>query len=232
MIELLGDFLQQFSGPYFLSFITGLMYGFTACSLLCVPYIITYVAGVGKGFRGSTMVSLTFSLGRIAAYSMLGGLIGAFKGFLNDPVYQTYTFIIFSTVIVLIGINLLLRKNTCTCPTIEKESKYPKSLGFTQRVNIQAFLMGFTKGLMLCPPLVVVLLYSAAFFSQAECIVLAFLFGLGTTLSPLLFFGGAVGWLTNLLSNKAPLYRGWIPKISGGILVLMGVNLMLNALFS
>ena len=153
MIGLLGNLIQQSSDPLFLSFVTGLIYGFTSCSLLCVPYIVTYVSGVGKGFRGSTIVTLDFSLGRIAAYSLLGGVVGAFKGFLNDPVYQKYTFVVFSMVLILVGINILLRKNASTCIGIEKEGKHPTILKFTKRIDVQAFLMGFTKGLMLCPPL-------------------------------------------------------------------------------
>jgi cytochrome c biogenesis protein CcdA len=58
--------------------------------------------------------------------------------------------------------------------------------------------------------------------SQANCTLLAVLFGLGTSLSPLLFLGGAVGWLL----EKAPLFRKWISILGGAALVLLGIAVL------
>jgi hypothetical protein len=54
---------------------------------------------------------------------------------------------------------------------------------------------------------------------------LAVLFGVGTTISPLLVLGGVTGWLL----NKAPLFRKWISLAGGGILILLGAITIVNS---
>ena len=85
--------------------------------------------------------------------------------------------------------------------------------------------MGFTRGLVLCPPLIALLLAASA-LSQINTIMLAVLFGLGTAVSPLLILGGATGWLL----NKAPLFSRWISKIAAGILIMLGLSVLLNVI--
>ena len=110
-----------------------------------------------------------------------------------------------------------------TCTT-----KDPGRLGIsklTQRFDIRAFSMGFTKGLVICPPLVALLLYAVT-FSQVDCTIMAVLFGVGTALSPLLVLGGATGWLL----KKAPLFTKWLSRIGGIALILMGFGVLFGAL--
>jgi threonine/homoserine/homoserine lactone efflux protein len=56
--------------------------------------------------------------------------------------------------------------------------------------------------------------------------MLAVLFGLGTTLSPILLLGGATGWLL----NKAPLFRKWISRLGAVALIVLGVVTLLDAI--
>ena len=85
--------------------------------------------------------------------------------------------------------------------------------------------MGFTRGLILCPHLVALLLYAVT-FSQVDCTILAVLFGVGTALSPFLLLAGATGWLL----NKAPLFSKWLSRIGGIALIAMGLSVLLGAL--
>jgi sulfite exporter TauE/SafE len=78
--------------------------------------------------------------------------------------------------------------------------------------------MGFTRGLVLCPPLIALLLYAVT-FSQVDYTILAVLFGVGTALSPLLFLGGATGWLL----SKASLFSKWLSRIGGIALYSHGI---------
>jgi len=57
------------------------------------------------------------------------------------------------------------------------------------------------------------------FSTPLGSVTLAVLFGLGTTISPLLILGGVTGWLL----NKAPLFRKWISRAGGVILIMLGV---------
>ncbi len=95
----------------------------------------------------------------------------------------------------------------------------------SERFDVGAFSLGLARGLILCPPLLALLLYSVTFAAPIDSFVLAVLFGLGTALSPILLLGGATGWLL----NKAPLFRKWISIIGAGIFIVLGLGTLLNA---
>ena len=69
------------------------------------------------------------------------------------------------------------------------------------------------------------LLYSLPFSTPLGSVALAFLFGLGTALSPMLLLGGVTGWLL----NKAPLLRKWISIGGAAVLILLGIVALVNA---
>jgi sulfite exporter TauE/SafE len=140
--------------------------------------------------------------------------------------YQKYAFVTFGVTITLIGAGILLSKKTST-HNCNKACVGLNTQGImNQKFDFRAFLMGFTRGLVLCPPLVGFLLYSATLSGPGDSVILAALFGVGTTLSPLLFLGGATGWLL----NKAPLFSKWISKIAAVVLILLGFNMLLSAM--
>jgi len=219
--------LQQISNPYLASLVLGLLYGLTFCASACLPYIISYIAGIGAGFKKGVIITTVYNSGRIVAYAIIGTTVGLLGTVISEEFfssYQQYSSIAFGAVIVVVGVNILMKKvGTCTCTT-----KEPDRLGvskLTQRFDIRAFSMGFTRGLVLCPPLIALLLYAVT-FSQVDCTIMAVLFGLGTALSPLLFLGGATGWLL----KKAPLFTKWLSRIGGIALVVMGLSVLFSAL--
>jgi len=206
-----------------------MLYGLTFCTSVCLPYVISYIAGIGAGFRKGVMVTSIYNSGRVTAYALIGGLAGLFKTLVSDAFflsYQKYSPIAFGFAIILIGASMFLRKksSTGTC-IIEKREHLGITKKLTQKFDIRAFSMGFTRGLVLCPPLIALLLAALA-LSQTNIIMLAVLFGLGTAVSPLLILGGATGWLL----NKAPLFSRWISKISAGILIMLGLDVLLNVI--
>lgn len=217
--------LEQISNPYLASFAVGLLYGLTFCTSVCLPYLASYIAGIKAGFCRGVKVTAVYNSGRITAYAVMGTLVGVFQTYINDTIfttYQGYSSIIFGFVVIVIGISILFKKTpgiTCAakCPAPQKILSNVRN-----KFDFHAFLMGFTRGFVLCPPLVALLLYSVT-LSQANCTVLAILFGLGTALSPLMFLGGAVGWLL----EKAPLFRKWTSILGGAILTLLGTSVLL-----
>jgi sulfite exporter TauE/SafE len=219
--------LQQISNLYLASLILGLLYGLTFCASACLPYIISYIAGIGAGFRKGVIVTSIYNSGRIVAYAIIGTIVGLLSTVISEEIfssYQQYSSIAFGAVIIVIGVSILLKKfgnGTCTA----KESHDLGVSKLTQRFDIRAFSMGFTRGLILCPPLVALLLYAVT-FSQVNCTIMAVLFGVGTALSPLLVLGGATGWLL----NKAPLFTKWLSRIGGVALVVMGLSVLFSAL--
>lgn len=143
---------------------------------------------------------------------------------------QQYFSYIFGAVSIVVGA-VLLRKSfspadSCNCE-IKKNSGCAKTKTY-KFFDLGAFSLGLTRGLVLCPPLVVLLVMSISTGVPADSFVLAVLFGLGTTISPILHLGGATGWLL----SKAPLFRKWIALAGAGLLIILGIFTIVNAVLS
>ena len=221
--------LEQISNPYLASLVLGLLYGLTFCASACLPYLVSYIAGIGAGFKTSIKITAVYNSGRIVPYAIIGTAVGLIGTVITEEIlasYQQYTSIAFGAIITIIGAAILLKKiGTCNCTKQQPQQSDRFGLSkLTTRFDLRAFSMGFTRGLIVCPPLVALLLYSVT-FSQVNCTAMAVLFGAGTALSPVLFLGGSVGWLL----NKAPLWRTWLSRIGGATLIIMGLSVLAGA---
>lgn len=226
--------IPQSSNPYFAAFAGGLLYGLAVCTASCLPYIASYIAGIGAGFRKSLSVTMIFSGGRIVSYAIIGCVVGVLSAILRLVVsnatftpIQAYSSIAFGAVTMIIGGTIILRlRSPCECAIPDKKGivaqAKPGRFGF----DTTAFTLGLSRGLILCPPLVALLVYSLPFSTPLGSVLLAVLFGLGTALSPMLLLGGVTGWLL----NKAPLLRKWISIGGAAILILLGIEAVVNAL--
>jgi sulfite exporter TauE/SafE len=220
--------LEQISDPYLGSLVFGLLYGLTFCASSCLPYIISYIAGIGAGFKQGVTATTIYNSGRIVAYAIIGTLVGLISTTVSEDFfssYQQYSAFAFSIITVLIGATILMKKQNSTCDCKEQKPDRFGIAKLTDRFDIRAFFMGFSRGFILCPPLVALLVYAAT-FGQINPAVMAVLFGVGTAISPLLILGGATGWLL----KKAPLFTKWLSKIGGIALVLMGLSVLISSL--
>ncbi len=223
------SFLSAVQNPWVAAFAGGLLYGIAVCTASCLPYVTGYIAGIGAGFRKGVGVTLIFNSGRITAYALIGALVGAFKFLVNDAFlssFQMYSSIAFSVVTIVIGASILFKSKagSCECDIKKIENHGLKKIGKT--FDTRAFTLGLSRGLIVCPPLLALLLYTIPFAGPVDSLVLAILFGLGTALSPILFLGGATGWLL----NKAPLLRKWISIFGAGVLIVLGLVALLTAI--
>jgi sulfite exporter TauE/SafE len=217
--------IPEISNPYLGSFTIGLIYGLGVCTASCLPYIAGYVAGIGAGFKKGVRVTFFFNSGRILAYALIGVLIGLVSGLVTivapdalSP-FQVYSSLIFGAVTVAIGVSILLKtRKPPECGLQNAKVAATRKLG-RFGFDFGAFSLGLSRGLIICPPLIsLLLLYALPFSNVIGTMTLAVLFGLGTTISPLLVLGGVTGWLL----NKAPLFRKWISLAGGGILIVLG----------
>jgi len=226
--------MPTISNPYFGAFAGGLLYGLAVCTAACVPYIAGYIAGIGAGFRKGVVVTLIFNSGRIVAYALIGCLVALFSDLFRLALssttispFQIYSSIAFSIVTMMIGASVLLKlrkPSECSMPNNKNVVGQVKKSRFG--FDFAAFSLGLSRGLILCPPLIALLVYSLPFSTPIGSVGLAVLFGLGTALSPMLLLGGATGWLL----NKAPLLRKWIAIGGAGIIIVLGVAELVNAL--
>ena len=219
--------IPEISNPYIGAFTGGLLYGLAVCTASCLPIVTSYIAGIGAGFRKGVKVTLIFSSGRVLAYALIGGLIGLFSGlfrlFVSDAAispFQIYSSLAFGIVTIVIGVSIFLKsRKPCKCNIQDTKSIVGSSKTGRFGVNFGAFSLGLSRGLILCPPLIALLVYSLPFANPLGSVGIAVLFGLGTALSPILLLGGLTGWLL----NKAPLFRKWISLAGAAILIVLGV---------
>ena len=225
--------IPDISNPYLGAFSGGLLYGLVVCTASCLPIVTSYIAGVGAGFGKGVKITLIFNSGRVLAYALIGGLIGLFSGlfrlFVSDSAispFQVYSSLAFGIVTIVIGVSIFLKaRKPCDCNVQDTKNMVatPKMgrFGF----DVGAFSLGLSRGLIVCPPLIALLIYSLPFANPLGSVGIAVLFGLGTAISPILLLGGVTGWLL----NKAPLFRKWISIAGGTVLVALGIITMVSS---
>jgi cytochrome c-type biogenesis protein len=226
--------LPGIPNPYVQAFAVGILYGLVFCTSSCLPYIASYIAGIGAGFRKGVIVTLVYNVGRITAYALIGGLIGVFSGVFRFAVnesslapFQQYSSYAFGAVTIIIGITILLKSRSASHDCNPEYTENPSVKKVGGRFDLRAFSLGFSRGLIVCPPLALLLVYSVPFAAPIDSFAVAVLFGLGTALSPMLLLGGVTGWLL----NKAPLFRKWLSLAGGGTLVVLGVLTLVSTIF-
>lgn len=226
--------LPGIPNPYVEAFAVGLLYGLVFCTSSCLPYIASYIAGIGADFRKGVIATLIYNMGRVTAYALIGGLIGILSGVFRFMVsesslstFQQYSSFGFGIVTIIIGVSILLKSRSTSIPCNPECNKTTGLKKISKNFDVRAFSLGFSRGLIICPPLALLLLYSIPFAAPIDSFAVAVLFGLGTALSPMLLLGGVTGWLL----NKAPLFRKWISIAGGGLLIVLGVLTLVNTIF-
>jgi sulfite exporter TauE/SafE len=225
--------LPSIPNPYIEAFTVGVLYGLAFCTSACLPYIASYIAGIGAGFRKGVLVTLIYNSGRIVAYALVGGLIGILSGvfrFLVDEAafssFQQYSSYAFGIVTIAIGASIFQKNRLNSCQCNSNDTQQPaKTTGKSKRFDLRAFSLGLSRGLVVCPPLLLLILYSLPFAAPVDTFAVAILFGLGTALSPILLLGGITGWLL----KKAPLFRKWITLGGAAILIVLGIATLATA---
>lgn len=216
---------------YIASIVLGLFYGLTFCSSACLPYITSYIASIGAGFRKGVFVTAIYNSGRVVAYALIGGLTCLFKSFVNEAFllpYQRYVSFAFGFATLLVGMSIFFKHREVQCHGRAKGNSCLDLRKLSEKFDVRAFILGLSKGLIVCPPLIALLLYSLTFSAPIDSFLFAILFGLGTALSPMFFLGGVAGWLL----KKATLFSRWISVASAGILILLGLSTMVSGMIT
>ena len=211
--------------PYLEALVVGLLYGTVFCTSSCLPYLASYIAGIGADFRKGVTITVIYNLGRVIAYALIGGLLGVLNNVFRLVVdeaflsaFQQYSSYGFTIVTIFIGITILLKSRSPSHDCSLKDIKNTEAEKSEKKFDLHALSLGFSRGLIICPPLAALLIYSVSFGASTDSFAVAVLFGLGTSLSPMLLLGGVTGWLL----NKAPLFRKWLSIAGGSMLVILG----------
>ena len=155
--------------------------------------------------------AILYNAGRVIAYTLIGGLVGALGSVLSLSLTVKSAMQIFAGIfMVILGLNMagfsIFRKLSIRLPwstcSVKKKIKTP-------------FLVGLLNGLMPCGPLQTMQLYALGTGSAAKGALAMFLFALGTVPLMLTF-----GTLSGLLSKG---YTKKILKMSGFLVIILGI---------
>lgn len=208
------------------AFVIGLV-GNLHCVGMCGP--IALIVPVKRSGRAQKALSiLLYNLGRIAVYSALGALLGAFSMSLNIMgVQQHISILIGITMISIIVFPALSRKfNLINSTLFSGVSRLKKHfyLLVNKRTYFSIFLLGTLNGLLPCGLLYMALAGASLTGSALKGASYMMLFGIGTV--PLMF---AIPYLGHLITDKIQHpFKRLIPFtmiIFGTLLVLRGLNL-------
>jgi len=199
-------------------FLAGLILAVGPCFLSCAPIFLGYSL---SGTKHNIFLSyLIFSSGRILTYMALGML-----GFLGLSILEKHIVIRLQWIIVFIlggfilvlGIStLLIEGNKCLsiCKRIDGLRKW------------NLFFLGVLLGFLPCFPLIGILNYVVVVSKKIlDSAVYAFVFGLGTIVSPLILI--ALG-LDKLLSVDAwaKAFTKWVRMLCGVLLILLSFKII------
>lgn len=196
------------------TFLLGLAYGATVCSLTCLPCLGTYLIGCGNGFRDGVIASLFFMLGKVASYTILGGLAGLLGHILTLPAGGPGRII---PGIALIGAALML-------PFMSTESCQRQDTAAGKRASL--LLLGLATSLTPCPPLAAILLLAAKDGSWFTGAGYGFLYGTGLMLSPLLVAGGGLALIAGKIRLECAGFKPYLQGAAMLILAIMGVQVI------
>jgi sulfite exporter TauE/SafE len=186
------------------AFILGVTYGLGPCTISCAPLIVPLIMSAAKNKTWGVILSIIFGLGRIIAYVILGALSGYIGQTINFSIPDKFT----GLFIIALGIFLFFDiHNKCIL-----KSKI--------KINgpIVALVVGIVWGLSPCTPLIALLGLTVLTKSALTGALMAFVFGLGTILSPIIVLGFFSGWFA-----KQKEFKEIIPYVSGIFLIILGL---------
>jgi len=195
-------------------FALSLIYGFTVCSLSCLPTLGVYLIGTGQTFKDGLVGGFYFVAGKLLVYGTWGGvagLIGRMFEISDLPGRWLGLFVIMTALAIPFTAGA---QKSCNC-------KGNRKLG--RRLSLT--LLGASTSLVPCAPLAAVLLLAAHKGSLWTGISYGLVFGSGLLISPLVAAGGSLSLIAGVIRRKVY----WIgPYLKGSamvILLFMGVRI-------
>ena len=203
-------------------FLSGLILGSGPCLGFCAPILTGFIAVHKPSLKKALISYFSFSWAKIVSYMVLGALCGIFSGILKSNFFVNYLNIInivLGVFVLLIGVLTLLFKEPLG-------SKY--CLFLSQGNLKNASILGLLAGFSPCLPLLGILNYIIIIsHSPLEGSFYAFIFGLGTTISPVILMVALVGKLSGgFLSNHK--IKILIRVVSSLILIYLGSRIILQ----
>ncbi|MDP2928326.1 MAG: sulfite exporter TauE/SafE family protein [Candidatus Omnitrophota bacterium] len=203
-------------------FLSGLILGSGPCIGFCAPILAGFIAAYKPSLKKALISYLSFSSAKLVSYMILGALCGIFSGILKSNFFIGYlniVNIVLGLFVLVIGILTI----------IFKEPLGSKYCSFLSRGNLRnAGILGLLAGFSPCLPLLGILNYIIIISrSPLEGLFYAFVFGLGTSLSPVILMAGLTGKLAGGFSTNNKI-KALIRVASSLILIYLGSRIILQ----
>ncbi|MDR7667293.1 cytochrome c biogenesis protein CcdA [Methanosarcina sp. Z-7115] len=196
----------------------GLFAGFSPCLMAILGFLLSFTAGTSSSTKNGMVRAIIFGLGLVSSYIVLGLCLLSFRK--SIPSLDGFSFIT-GIIVILIGLNLLgILKSPVVLDNYFQNSarKYAGTLG---GVFFLGVLFSFVK-VPCTAPMLLVLLNKTITSGTVNDLTLLLAFSAGV-LTP--FIGiGLIGGYT--LSKQIRSYKIYLKKISGFVLILLGLWIM------
>ncbi|GAB4299291.1 MAG: hypothetical protein Kow0096_18540 [Thiohalomonadaceae bacterium] len=209
----------------------GLVFGFSACTLSCLPYLGPVFLASDGGIRQSWRTVLPFSLGRLSSYAGLGLLAGYAGQYLGDDAGLGSVRWVLGCAAIMVGLALLSRRTPrrvcATGPVGEQPLQRHESAAPRTLMPGGLFLLGASMALTPCAPLGTVLFSAALTSSAMHGLALGLAFGLGAIALPALIFGIGIAYIGSRLREQLRQWSHGVQRLSAVLLIVVGgVNLL------
>jgi len=199
--------------------IAGFTMGWGPCLTYTAPLLLPYIGATKRNWQDGLKVALLFSIGRLSALAILGGLATIAFSFINQffpPQKSGWLYLVSALFMVTIGILVIL----------DKGFKVHIAKRELEKGTASMFLFGFLMGVAPCVPYVAILTYIACVAENATVagILYAAVFAVGTAAAPLVL-GTLMGIIPEKLFKSAKLLRTF-QVVCGVVLVLFGFQLI------
>lgn len=165
--------------------------------------------------------SFLYNLGRVIAYTVIGGIVGALGSVLTlTGAFRGIIQLVAGVFMIIMGINMLgifpfMRKLMPRMPRMFAQKIYSK-----KRKSKNPLIVGLLNGLMPCGPLQAMQIYALSTGSVINGALSMFLFSLGTV--PLMF---GIGALSSVLTKK---FTSKVMTVGAMLVVVLGLSMFSN----
>lgn len=199
--------------------VAGFTMGWGPCLTYTAPLLLPYIGATKRSWHDGLKVGLAFSIGRLLALAILGGLATVAFSFINQffpPQRSGWLYLISALFMIAMGILIILGKGF----------KMHVGRGILDKGTKSMFLFGFLMGIAPCVPYVAILTYIACVAEDTVLagVLYAALFATGTAVAPMVL-GILMGIIPGKLLRSDRLYKTF-QVVCGVVLVLFGFQLI------
>jgi len=198
--------------------VAGFVMGWGPCLTYTAPLLLPYIGATKITWQDGLKVGVVFSIGRLLALAILGGLVTVAFSRINQffpPQKSGWLYGIVSLFMIVMGVFIILGKGF----------KIPIGNKMLNRGTEGMFLFGFLMGVAPCVPYVAILTYIACIAENAVLAGMwyATVFALGTAIAPIAL-GAFMGFLPGKALKSMKLLKIF-QSVCGIILILFGFQL-------